>query len=122
MNYFKYYSECIDKVLTLKQVKLVFLLALRDFVSGKITSKYFTSIANHLYYNLSKPSDFYSNNKLHALGEALESASELNYYKENKEKEETSAKMYSVIVKNLESYLNENKKLLKDIDKDRDTT
>jgi hypothetical protein len=119
MDYFKYfYNECLEEVLRLskvlgyQQIRLIFLVALGDFLGKKINVGDFCSIANELYYDLNKPSDFYSNNESQKLGNALEDASEIEYYQENKDKEEANKKMYDAMIKNLREYFDKYKHLL----------
>lgn len=113
MDYLEYYSNYLDKVMTPVQIKLVFLMVLQDFLTGKIETNYFSSIATHFYYDLNKPKDFTSNNEMQKLGNALSSAGEIEFYELNKDKSESNKKMYDAIIKNLKEYYDENKDLLK---------
>lgn len=84
MNYLEYYTDILEKVLTLEQMKLIFLMTLQDFFDHRIEINYLSSIASRFYYDLNKPNSFDSNNELQKFGSALDDAEEIDYYEENK--------------------------------------
>lgn len=121
MNFSEYFYDQLKIVLKSSkqfshtEVRLVFLAVLKDFLDKKITTNFLSSASAQLYYELNKPSDFNSNNTSQSLGNALDDAEELEYYQENKDKNESDKKMYEGILKNLKEYFKENKDLLKPI-------
>jgi len=117
MNFFKYfYTECLQevlkkpKVLGFREIKLIFLVALGDFLRNKINIEDFSSIANELYYNLKKPNWF--DNFPDRLGYALEDATEIDYYYKKANGDKTSQKIYNSALEDLKEYYEENKSLL----------
>lgn len=97
----------IRDVFTFEEIKYMFLLAINDYLDGKININTFSSIATQLYYTLKKPSRFNINDNVTITGNILDIASELEWNINNNDKDKSD-----FLIEKLQKYLDENKHLL----------
>lgn len=99
--------------LIIPNVRITFLLAIKDFNEAKISLDQLSTIGDYLYYNDNKWSPWKFDLSDSALGKALGDASELAYYHWRKDKNPQTMKLYKGALKTVREYYQKNKNLLK---------
>ncbi len=119
MRIMKNYLKIIDiswkqfwEKLIIAHVRIVFLLALKDFHEEKISLNQISAIATSLYYNNKEWSPWNFDLSNSNLGSALMSASELAYYHWRKDKNPQIMKSYKRILKTVKDYYQKNRTFL----------
>lgn len=104
--FLEYLFKVFEKhdIFSFEEIKYMFLLAINDYLDGKININAFSSIATQLYYTLKKPSRFNINNDVTITGNMLDIASELEWNINNNDKNNSD-----FMIEKLQKYLDENK-------------
>lgn len=103
------------KKLKILNLKIIFLLAIKDFKDKKISLDQLSTIANSLYYNDKIWTLFEINSADGKLGTALDMASELAYYNWRKKKNKSTMKLHQSALKIVEEYYKENKEVVREL-------
>lgn len=99
-----------SRLLSPKEIKKIFLMALADFFENKIDIKALSVVASQIYFVYSKPHKIDLTVERN-LARLLSDTAELDYYFDNAKENPINKKMYDLTIDGLRRYFEENKNI-----------
>jgi len=102
-------SKCLD----FDGVKFILLKSINDYFNKKINTNFLSSVATEIYYEIFRPSDFFTNPLSHELGKMLDYLTDLSYQEEQSKKSSREKVYFSEMLETIKNYLHKYKHELK---------